>query len=162
MLFHLNFRFCEAFWWFMSFSGRKGKFLRILLFIVIFFIGLILGYVVRRSVHEVMWSHGKKCPYQEGYEVGPWFMFNTPRGKRFRYHMYCWAIYIPWSFYILWSHLSDIARFAQYFPTDTYIISWHLWSNWSRNIPLHLQATSLDWCVFVFWMSVIRRNTFFM
>ena len=35
------------------FSGRKGMVLRVLIIVVIFSIGLIIGYVLRRSVHEM-------------------------------------------------------------------------------------------------------------
>ncbi|XP_067658691.1 putative N-acetylated-alpha-linked acidic dipeptidase isoform X1 [Haliotis asinina] len=34
------------------FSGRKGTILKVLLLIVIFFVGLILGYIIRRNIHE--------------------------------------------------------------------------------------------------------------
>ena len=50
------------------FSGRKGVVLKMLLVIVIFSLGLIIGYVLRRSVHEV-YINPKKCPYSDGYEV---------------------------------------------------------------------------------------------
>lgn len=50
------------------FSGPKGIFLKILLVIVIFSVGLIIGYVLRRSVHEIFHT-GSKCAYTDGYEV---------------------------------------------------------------------------------------------
>ena len=36
--------------------------------LVVFFLGLIFGYVVRRSVHE-QYTPPYNCPYKQGYEV---------------------------------------------------------------------------------------------
>ncbi len=50
------------------FSGTKGVILKILLVILIFLLGLIIGYVLRRSVHEEF-VMPQKCSYTDGYEV---------------------------------------------------------------------------------------------
>jgi len=59
---------------FVFFSGYKGALLRILLFVVVFLLGLILGYVIRRSVKDLPASSrseaGAACEYTSaGYEV---------------------------------------------------------------------------------------------
>ena len=49
---------------FRFFDGRKGRLLKALLLIVVFFVGLILGYIVRRDIHEKYISkppNGQKC-----------------------------------------------------------------------------------------------------
>ena len=49
------------------FSGPKGTVLKILLILVMFLIGLILGYMIRKSVSDPL---RLSCPqYTEGYEV---------------------------------------------------------------------------------------------
>ena len=56
------------------FTGRKGTALKVLLVIVVFSLGLILGYVIRRSVHELVIRPGQDCPYTSSPQVsgGGW------------------------------------------------------------------------------------------
>ena len=51
------------------FSGRKGIVLRILIILVIFSLGLIIGYIIRRSVHELILRPEYKCHVTNGYQV---------------------------------------------------------------------------------------------
>ncbi|XP_023222078.1 N-acetylated-alpha-linked acidic dipeptidase 2-like [Centruroides sculpturatus] len=44
------------------FSGRKGKVLKVLFLVSLFFIGLIFGYFIRRGVHEVILKKENTCP----------------------------------------------------------------------------------------------------
>ncbi|CAI9727446.1 Hypothetical predicted protein [Octopus vulgaris] len=54
------------------FSGRKGLVLRILLVFVLFCVGLIVGYIIRRNVHEHFIAPATKCEPQtpQGYWDG--------------------------------------------------------------------------------------------
>ena len=51
------------------FTGRKGMFLRIMIFSVVFLLGLIIGYALRRNVQE-KFIHARVCAYKDGYQVG--------------------------------------------------------------------------------------------
>ncbi|XP_041378101.1 putative N-acetylated-alpha-linked acidic dipeptidase isoform X2 [Gigantopelta aegis] len=53
------------------FAGRKGQVLRILLVTVIFFVGLILGYIIRRNIHEklIMPKLNKHEGVQQDYDI---------------------------------------------------------------------------------------------
>ena len=50
------------------FSGRKGMLLKAMIFSVIFLLGLIIGYALRRNVQE-KFIHARVCAYRDGYQV---------------------------------------------------------------------------------------------
>ena len=48
-------------WLSECFSGRKGQVLRVLLVLVLFCVGLIVGYIIRRNVHEQFIAPTFRC-----------------------------------------------------------------------------------------------------
>ena len=50
------------------FSGRKGMLLKVMIFSVIFLLGLIIGFALRRNVQE-KFIRPRECAYRDGYQV---------------------------------------------------------------------------------------------
>ena len=53
------------------FSGSKGMMLKVMIFTVIFLLGLVIGYAMRRNVQE-KFIHARVCAYKDGYQVRGW------------------------------------------------------------------------------------------
>ena len=91
------------------FSGRKGIVLRFLLVCVIFSVGLIFGYIIRRSVREQN-DVPFKCSYTNAYEVSN----NTI----YKYRNYCFT-------HLVRNYISDVFLFVGHFLSSNITESNH-------------------------------------